>query len=66
MEHVYVPPGHLTAAQTRQALGISAGALRNLVWRGRLARSGGTERHPTFAARDVAAVAAKRAARGAA
>jgi hypothetical protein len=66
MDSQYAPPGHLTAAQTRNALGISAGALRNLVYRGRLARSGGTERRPTYAARDVAAIAAKRAARAAA
>lgn len=63
MDSQYAPPGHLTAAQTRQVLGISAGALRNLVYRGQLTRSGGTERHPTFKARDVAAVAAKRATR---
>lgn len=53
--------GHLTAEQTRQALGgISAGALRNLVYRGRLKRSGGTERHPYYAVTDVATIAAKR------
>ncbi|MEU0426454.1 hypothetical protein ABZ235_23145 [Streptomyces canus] len=66
MEPLYTPPGHLTATQTRHALGITAGALRNLVYRGQLTRSGGTERHPTYAARDVAAIAAKRAARAAA
>jgi hypothetical protein len=60
MEQLYAPPGHLTAAQARQALGITAGALRNLVYRGQLTRSGGTERRPTYAARDVAAIAAKR------
>jgi hypothetical protein len=63
MDSQYAPPGHLTAAQTRSALGITAGALRNLVYRGQLARSGGTVRHPTYKARDVAAVAAKRATR---
>ncbi|MFR0351804.1 hypothetical protein [Streptomyces sediminimaris] len=66
MQHLYVPPGHLTAEQTRTALGITAGALRNLVYRGQLTRSGGTERHPTYRATDVAAIAAKRAARAAA
>lgn len=60
MHQLYARPGHLTAAQTREALGISAGALRNLVYRGKLARSGGTERHPQFAVSDVAALAAKR------
>ncbi|MFJ1964884.1 hypothetical protein [Streptomyces massasporeus] len=63
MDSQYAPPGHLTAAQTRSALGITAGALRNLVYRGQLARSGGTERRPTFKASDVAAIAAKRAPR---
>ena len=66
MDSQYAPPGHLTAAQTRTALGISAGALRNLVYRGQLTRSGGTERHPWYAARDVARIAAKRTARVAA
>lgn len=66
MEPLNARPGHLTAAQTRQALGITAGALRNLVYRGRLARSGGTDRHPTYSARDVAAIAATRAERAAA
>ena len=66
MESLLTRPGHLTAEQTRQVLGISAGALRNLVYRGQLTRSGGTERHPTYTARDVAAIAAKRAARAAA
>jgi hypothetical protein len=63
MQPLYVPPGHLTAAQTRQALGISAGALRNLVYRGSLKRVGGSERYPEFAARDVAAIAAERASK---
>ncbi|MEU5769812.1 hypothetical protein ABZ782_28245 [Streptomyces asoensis] len=62
MDDRYAPPGQLTAAQTRQALGITAGALRNLVYRGRLARTGGTDRHPWYAAHDVAAIAAKRQA----
>lgn len=60
MDDRYAPPGQLTATQTRQALGISAGALRNLVYRGQLTRAGGTERHPTYNARDVAAIAATR------
>lgn len=60
MESPYIRPGHLTADQTRQALGISAGALRNLVYRGRLQRVGGSERYPEFATHDVAAIAAQR------
>ena len=60
MESLYARPGHLTAAQTRQALGISAGALRNLVLRKQLRRTGGSPRYPEFAATDVAAIAAAR------
>ena len=66
MDDHFAPPGQLTADQTRQALGITAGALRNLVYRGQLARSGGTDRHPWYNAKDVAAIAAKRAERAAA
>ncbi|RMB81291.1 hypothetical protein [Streptomyces shenzhenensis] len=63
----HIRPGHLTAAQTRQVLGdISAGALRNLVWRGKLTRSGGTERYPYYAVADVTTLAAERQQRGAA
>lgn len=62
-----IRPGHLTAQQTRQVLGnISAGALRNLVYRGRLTRSGGTERHPYFAVQDVYTLVEKRQQRQAA
>ncbi|MFE6426753.1 hypothetical protein ACFVOB_14945 [Streptomyces rochei] len=66
MDSVYAPPGHLTTRQVAQVLSTSPGAVRNLVYRGRLTRSGGTERHPWFAARDVAAIAAERRARAAA
>ncbi|MFE3857799.1 hypothetical protein ACFXPN_42510 [Streptomyces griseorubiginosus] len=64
MESQNLRPGHLTAAQTRQVLGgITSGALRNLVYRGQLTRSGGTDRYPYFAVEAVTALAAKRAAR---
>ncbi|MFJ2719008.1 hypothetical protein [Streptomyces sp. NPDC087437] len=67
MEQQIIRPGHLTATQTRQVLGgISAGALRQLVYRGQLERSGGTERYPYFAVDDVSALAVKRAERQAA
>ncbi|MFF5759666.1 hypothetical protein ACFY7A_30060 [Streptomyces longwoodensis] len=66
MDDPLAPPGYLTARDTQRALGITAGALRNLVYRGQLTRAGGTDRHPWYAARDVAAIAAKRAARSAA
>ncbi|MEU3255846.1 type IV toxin-antitoxin system AbiEi family antitoxin domain-containing protein [Streptomyces sp. NPDC006997] len=60
MDDRTAPPGYLTTRQAAHALGITPGALRNLVYRGQLARAGGTERHPHYAARDVAAIAAKR------
>jgi hypothetical protein len=60
MESQMIRPGHLTAHQTARQLGITAGALRNLVYRGQLTRSGGTERHPYYAVPDIAALAAKR------
>ncbi|MDX2679281.1 hypothetical protein [Streptomyces soliscabiei] len=66
MDDLLAPPGYYTARDAQRALGISAGALRNLVYRGQLTRTGGTERHPWYTARDVAAIAAKRAARSAA
>lgn len=63
MESQNLRPGHLTAAQTRQVLGITSGALRNLVYRGQLTRSGGTDRYPYFTVEAVTALATKRAAR---
>jgi hypothetical protein len=61
MESLIIRPGHLTAHQTAQALGIGLPAVRKLVQRGKLTRSGGTERQPWYAAADVAAYAANRA-----
>lgn len=61
MDDRTAPPGYLTTRQAAHALGITPGALRNLVYRGQLHRAGGTERHPWYAARDVAAIAADRA-----
>lgn len=66
MEPQIIRPGHLTAEQTRQMLGISAGALRNLVYRGQLTRSSGTERHPYYAVADVTALVLERRGRVAA
>nr|WP_254407315.1 hypothetical protein [Streptomyces sp. GMY02] len=57
---MYVPPGHLTAHQTANALGIGLGGVRLLVHRGRLKRAGGTERHPYYASSDVTALIAAR------
>jgi hypothetical protein len=66
MESQNIRPGHLTAHQTARLLGISLGALRNLVYRGQLTRSGGTPRQPWYAAEDVHALATQRQARPAA
>jgi len=66
MEPQHIRPGHLTAEQARKVLGISAGALRQLVYRGQLTRSGGTERHPYYAVPDVTALILKRRERASA
>jgi len=60
MESQIIRPGHLTAHQTAQQLGISLDGVRQLVRRGRLTRSGGSPRQPWYAVKDVAALAAKR------
>ncbi|MEU5192773.1 hypothetical protein AB0G86_01745 [Streptomyces scabiei] len=66
MESQLIRPGHLTAHQTAQQLGITLAGVRKLVQRGRLKRSGGTDRQPWYAVPDVAAIAATRATRNAA
>ncbi|MFM9604263.1 hypothetical protein [Streptomyces turgidiscabies] len=66
MESQMIRPGHLTAHQTARLLGVELDAVRQLVRRGRLTRSGGTPRQPWYAAHDVAALAAERQTRKAA
>ena len=66
MESLIIRPGHLTAHQTAQQLGITLGGVRLLVHRGHLQRSGGTPRQPWYAVTDVAALVAKRQQRNAA
>ncbi|MFE4051224.1 hypothetical protein [Streptomyces sp. YIM B13518] len=66
MESQIIRPGHLTAHQTARLLGVGLTGLRSIVHRGQLTRSGGTPRQPWYAATDVAALAAKRAARASA
>lgn len=61
-----IRPGHLTAHQTAQQLGITLEGVRKLVQRGRLTRSGGSPRQPWYAVQDVAAIATKRPTRRAA
>jgi len=60
MESQIIRPGHLTAHQTAQQLGITLEGVRQLVHRGRLKRSGGTPRQPWYAVQDVAALVAER------
>ncbi|WP_030173228.1 hypothetical protein [Streptomyces sp. NRRL S-813] len=66
MHEQLAPPGYYTTRDVARALGTSCGAVRNLVYRGRLKRAGGTERHPWYAADDVAAILVKRQERVAA
>jgi hypothetical protein len=66
MESQIIRPGYLTAHQTASVLGVGLDAVRQMVRRGQLTRSGGTERQPWYRVTDVADLAAKRAARSAA
>lgn len=60
MESQNIRPGYLTAHQTAEVLGVTLGALRLIVHRGQLTRSGGSPRQPWYAVPDVQALAAKR------
>ncbi|MFE1424373.1 hypothetical protein ACFW6C_02190 [Streptomyces fungicidicus] len=60
MESQNIRPGHLTAHQTARVLGVRLDAVRQMVRRGQLTRSGGTPRQPWYPADQVAALAAKR------
>ncbi|MEV8156044.1 helix-turn-helix domain-containing protein [Streptomyces fradiae] len=60
MYTAHIPPGYYGTRDVARALGTSPGGVRNLVYRGRLKRAGGTERHPWYRAADVAALAAAR------
>ncbi|MFD5111452.1 helix-turn-helix domain-containing protein [Streptomyces sp. NPDC058391] len=57
---MYIPPGHLTARQAADALGIGLGGIRQLVRRGQLHKAGGTERQPYYASSDVTALVQRR------
>ncbi|MFD4569366.1 hypothetical protein ACFWOX_34015 [Streptomyces sp. NPDC058467] len=63
MESQIIRPGYLTAHQTASVLGIGLPGVRKLVERGQLAHAGGTVGQPWYAAKAVAALAAKRQAR---
>lgn len=60
MESQIIRPGHLTAHQTARQLGITLAGVRKLVQRGRLTRSGGTERQPWYTVTDVTALVLER------
>ncbi|MFI5859165.1 helix-turn-helix domain-containing protein [Streptomyces parvulus] len=66
MDEQTAPPGYYGTRDVARALNTSPGAVRNLVYRGRLARAGGTERHPWYRVEDVAALLAERRTRAAA
>lgn len=63
MESQLIRPGHLTAHQTAQQLGITLGGVRQLVRRGRLKHSGGTVGQPWYAVEDVTALVLARRAK---
>ncbi|OQR64765.1 hypothetical protein B6E66_07345 [Streptomyces maremycinicus] len=63
MDEQLAPPGFYTSRDVARALGSTLGGVRNLVYRERLRRAGGTERHPWYRAEDVAALLAERQAR---
>lgn len=54
VESQIIRPGHLTAHQTAEQLGVSLDGVRQLVRRGKLTRSGGSPRQPWYAWQDVA------------
>ncbi|MEV0183823.1 hypothetical protein AB0I54_31745 [Streptomyces sp. NPDC050625] len=60
------PPGYYGTRDVARALGIKPASVRLIVHRGQLRRTAGTERHPLYAAEDVAALLAKRTERSAA
>jgi hypothetical protein len=60
MEQQIIRPGYLTAHQTASVLGVGLPAVRQLVRRGQLARSGGTVGQPWYAAADLATTRARK------
>lgn len=63
MESQMIRPGHLTAHQTAQLLGITLDGVRQLVRRGKLTRSGGSVGQPWYAVEDVTALVLERRAK---
>lgn len=53
---MYVPPGHLTAHQAANALGITLGGIRQLVRRDQLHKAGGTDRQPYYPSSEITAL----------
>ncbi|WP_329471695.1 hypothetical protein OIE75_20325 [Streptomyces sp. NBC_01723] len=66
MESQNIRPGYVTAHQAARLLDSSLGGVRNLVYRGRLTRAGGTERQPWYRLEDVTAILLERRTRSAA
>ncbi|MFI2202679.1 hypothetical protein ACH47Z_18240 [Streptomyces sp. NPDC020192] len=62
MESQILRPGHLTAHQTAEVLGITLEGVRQLVRRRQLKRSSGSPRQPWYAVADVTGLATKQAA----
>ncbi|MEW2424853.1 helix-turn-helix domain-containing protein [Streptomyces nigra] len=60
MDSLDIPPGYYGTRDVARALDVTPGAVRNLVYRGRLHRAGGTERRPWFRVSDVAELLAER------
>ncbi|MET7779580.1 hypothetical protein ABZU94_29790 [Streptomyces mirabilis] len=60
MESQIIRPGYLTAHQTARILGVGLPAIRKMVGRGQLSRSGGSVGQPWYAVEDVTALALKR------
>ena len=57
-----MPPGHMSARQVADTLGISPSGVRQLVARGRLTRAGGSPRQPWYDTEQVLAILAARVA----
>ncbi|GGY13089.1 hypothetical protein [Streptomyces djakartensis] len=55
-----VPPGYYCTRDVARVLGVQPDAVRQLVHRGRLKRSGSTPRQPWYRVADVAALVAGR------
>lgn len=60
MQPAYIAPGHLTAHQAANALGITLGGIRQLVRRNQLHKAGGTDRQPYYPIDEITALISQR------